>query len=227
MAFAASLLGAVIPGSASAEPSANAFPGMEIHQGTTVCTLGMVVPMMRFAVATGQCDGGSVVTDSHGNVLGAVIGARHSAAAPALEGPTPDVQYEVIKLDDTVKATDVLSTGRQLQSVPGVVAQPGESVCHFGISTGESCGSVASVNNGRFVITGWDADASDVGGPVYTLTADNRAVIVGLFEGASGSATTAESWQAVMQQLYIDGRTPGQEPPLSTVRIAGAIRKGQ
>ncbi|OOK74086.1 hypothetical protein BZL30_5024 [Mycobacterium kansasii] len=33
--------------------------------------------------------------------------------------------------------SDVLPGGRQLTSRPGVVAQPGQAVCHFGISTGK------------------------------------------------------------------------------------------
>ena len=216
---AAALLAVATP--AYADTGANAFPGMEIRQGTTVCTLGMVETTLRIAVATGQCDGGSIATDSHGNVLGAVMSAHHSAAAPAVDGATSGVQYEIIRLDDNVNATDVLPTGRQLQSAPGVLVQPGASVCHFGIATGQTCGRVSSVDKDRFVITGVAADVRDIGGPVYTLTADNRAVIVGLFEGISGSAPTAESWQAVMEQLYLDGRSPGPGPPPAPVRIAG------
>jgi hypothetical protein len=219
IAFAATVLGFATP--ANADPGIIAFPGMEIRQGTTVCTLGMVEPTLRIAVATGQCDGGSIAADSHGNVIGVVVGARHDATAQAGDGSTPDVQYEVIKLDNDVKPTDVLPTGRQLQSTPGARAQPGDSVCRFGISTGETCGRVSAVTNSRFVFTDVPADARDIGGPVYTLTGDNRAVIVGLFEGPSGSAPTAESWQAVMQQLYIDGRSAAPGPPPPTVRIAG------
>lgn len=216
---AAALVSATAP--ASADPVISAFPGMEIRQGTTVCTLGMVETSLRIAVATGQCDGGSIATDSHGNVLGAVMSARHNSAAPAVEGATAEVQYEVIKLDDDVNVTDVLPTGRQLQSVPGVSAQSGDLVCHFGIATGQTCGRASMVGNSRFVITGVASDERDIGGPVYTLTDDNRAVIVGLFEGTAGSGPTAESWQAVMQQLFIDGRSPGNGPqPQPPVRIA-------
>ncbi|MDT5348394.1 MAG: hypothetical protein QOH91_1681, partial [Mycobacterium sp.] len=147
--------------------------------------------------------------------------ARHNAAAPAVDGSAPTAQYEVIRLDNDVEATDVLPTGRQLQSAPGVIAQAGASVCHFGISTGQTCGRVSSVNNGRFVITGVASDARDIGGPVYAMTDDKHAVIVGLFEGTSGSAPTAESWQYVMQQLFIDGRSTSPGPPGPGVRVAG------
>jgi hypothetical protein len=223
IAFAVTLLGSVTPSRADADSGVAVFPGMELHQGSTVCTLGLVETTLRIALATGQCDGGSVATDSHGHVVGAVVTARHSAAdAAAVDGSTTDAEYEVIRLADTVQATNVLPTGRQLQSTPGVSVQPAESVCHFGISTGQTCGRVGPVGNGRFVVTGVAADEGDVGGPVYTLTDDNRAVIVGLFEGVSGSGPTAESWQAAMRQLYLDGRSLGQGPPPGTVRIASA-----
>jgi hypothetical protein len=74
------------------------------------------------------------------------------------------------------------------------------------------------MSNGRFVVTGVATDQHDIGGPVYTVTDDNRAVIVGLFEGVSGSGPTAESWQAAMRQLYLDGRSLGKGP---SVRMAG------
>ena len=35
---------------------------------------------------------------------------------------------------------------------PGLVATPGEPVCHFGVVTGESCGTVEAVNNGWFTM---------------------------------------------------------------------------
>jgi hypothetical protein len=214
-ALAATVVGVATP--ASAEPGVNVFPGMEIRQGSTVCTLGMVEMTLRIALATGQCDGGSTVTDSNGNVLGGVVTARHNAATPAADGSSSDVEYEVIKLADDVRASDVLPTGRQLQSKPGARAQQADWVCHFGISTRETCGRVGGVSDNKFVITGVASDGRDVGGPVYTLTDDNRAVIVGLYEGTAGSGPTAESWQAVMQQLYIDGQSPGKGP----MRIAG------
>jgi hypothetical protein len=209
------------PARADADAGVTVFPGMEIHQGGTVCTLGLVELSLRIALTTGRCDGGSIVTDSHGNVLGTVVTARRSTADPAaVDGSTADIEYEVIGFADNVNATDVLPTGRQLQSAPGLRAQPAEPVCHFGISTGQTCGRVSSVNDGRFVVTGMAADQKDVGGPVYTITDDNRAVTVGLLEDISGSAATAESWQAVMQQLYLDARAPGQGQPPVTVRTA-------
>jgi hypothetical protein len=218
---AVTLVGIAIPVRADADAGVTVFPGMEIHQGSTVCTLGFVELSMRIAMTTGQCDGGSIVTDGHGNVLGAVVTARRTTAdAAAVDGATPDINYEVIRLAEAVSVTDVLSTGRHLQSTPGVRAQAAEPVCHFGISSGPTCGRVSSVSDGRFVVTGMAADERDIGGPVYAMTDDGNAVIVGLLEGTSSSASTAESWQAIMEQLYLDARSPGQGQPPGTVRTA-------
>ncbi len=224
IAVAVTALGIVTPVEAGADAGVAVFPGMEIHQGATVCTLGFVELSMGIAITTGQCDGGSIVTDNHGKALGSVVTARRNATdAAATDGAAADIEYEVIKLADDVNATDALPGGRRLESSPGAHAQPADQLCHFGISTGQSCGRVSSVNDGRFLFTDMAADPRDVGGPVYVITDDRRAVIVGLLESVSGSASTAESWQAVMQQLYLDARPPGQGQPPGTVRTAGRL----
>jgi hypothetical protein len=75
------------------------------------------------------------------------------------------------------------------------------------------------VANGRFAITDMASDSTDFGGPVYSLTDDNNAVIVGLVEGTFRSAPQIESWQAVMAQVYIDSHTynPQQQTPLRMI----------
>jgi hypothetical protein len=209
-ACAAIVVGLAAPGRAYAEADVQVFPGMEIHQGSTVCTLGMVQPSLRIALTSGECDGASVVTDSHGKVIGTVTTARHVTADGTgndAGGSKADIDYEVIGLADNADATDVLPTGRQLQSAPGLVALPTDAVCHFGISTGQTCGKVRSMTADRFVITGMAADDRDIGGPVYTVS-DSGVAIVGLLE----STSTAESWQAAMQQLAADGRSPRATP---------------
>ncbi len=224
IAVAVTAMGIVTPVEAGADAGATVFPGMEIHQGSTVCTLGFVELSMQIGLTTGQCDGGSIVTDNHGKVLGSVVTARRNATdAAATDGAAPDIEYEVIKFADDVNATDALPSGRRLESSPGAHARPADQLCHFGISTGQSCGPVSSANDGRFVFTDMAADLRDVGGPVYVITDDGRAVIVGLLESVSSSASTAESWQAVMQQLYLDARPPGHGQPPGTVRIAGRL----
>lgn len=206
---------------ADADTGVTVFPGMEIHQGGTICTLGFVETRLRIALTTGQCDGGSTVTDSRDDVVGTVMLARRNVAdATVADGSMAGVEYEVIRLDANATATDRLPTGRELLSMPDVRAQPALPVCHFGISTAQTCGRVSTVSNGRFVIQVASADKRDSGGPVYTLTDDNHAVIVGLFDAVSRSGPKAQSWQAVMQQLYVDLRSKGMPQPPSGVGVA-------
>jgi hypothetical protein len=207
---------------ADADPGVKVFPGMEIHQGSMICTLGFVEVRLRIALTVGQCDGGPTVTDSHGDVVGAVVQTHRNAADDAAaDGPAAGVEYELIKLAPNANPTDLLPTGRQLQSMPGFVSQPTLPVCHFGISTAQTCGRVSSVSGPRFVIEGVPADKRDHGGPVYTLIDNNRATMVGFFDAVSRSAPAAQSWQAVMEQLYVDLRSPTSPQLPAGVHIAG------
>jgi hypothetical protein len=86
-----------------------------------------------------------------------------------------------------------------------VTVQPGQRVCHFGVVTGETCGSVASVNNGWFTMAnGVVSQKGDSGGPVYTVTPDDRAVLVGVFNSTWGHFPVAVSWNSADQQMNED-----------------------
>ncbi|ORA09567.1 Rv1815 family serine proteinase [Mycobacterium arosiense] len=214
-AVTASLFAA--PGQAAADPGGTVFPGMEIRQGTAVCMVGLVEPRLRVAVTSGQCDGRNpMVTDHDRNPIGSVIlGRRQVEADSAVDISMLPVEYEVIAIAPEVAASDVLPTGRHLGSLPGVYAQPGMPVCQLRSATGQRCGSISSVSNGRFTTTDMGFASRDFGGPVYLLTDDDNAVIVGLVEGTWKSAPQIESWQAVMAQVYIDSHTysPQQQRP--------------
>ncbi len=220
-AFAAMVLAA--PGRANADPGITVFPGMEIHQGTAVCMVGLVEPRLRVALTSGQCDGGaSAVTDRDHNVIGSVVLARRqSADEPVADSTMLPVEYEVIALAPGTTASDLLPTGRHLRSTPGLRAQPGLPVCQFRRSEGQRCGSVSSVGNGRFVMSDMAVDTRDFGGPVYAVTDDNGAVIVGMFEGMCKSAPKLETWEAVMQQVYIDAGSHSQQQPLPQLHMIG------
>jgi hypothetical protein len=217
IAFALMTALSAAPGQATADPGRTVSPGMEIHQGNTVCMVGLVETRLRFALTSGQCDGGqSVVADRDRKPIGNVIlGRRQVDADSTADTSMLPVEYEVIAIAPDVTATDVLPTGRHLGSAPGVRAQPGMPVCQLRSAAGQRCGSVNSVTNGRFGMTDMTTDSRDFGGPVYTLTDDNHAVIVGLVEGTWRSSPQIESWQAVMAQVYLDSHTysPQQHPP--------------
>lgn len=212
------------PAQAGADPAGTVFPGMEIRQGNAVCMVGMVEPRLRVALTSGQCDGGqAAVTDRDRKTVGnVVLGRRQVDADSTADTSMLPVEYEVIAIAPGVTATDVLPTGRHLRSAPATRAQPGMPVCQLRSATGQRCSSVSSVGNGRFAITDMAPDSRDFGGPVYTLTDDNNAVIVGLVEGTWRSSPQIESWQAVMAQVYIDSHTYNpQSQPAPVLRMIG------
>ncbi|OBG27595.1 hypothetical protein [Mycobacterium sp. 852002-51057_SCH5723018] len=219
VAFTIMCAGACAP--AGASPGATVYPGMQIYQGGTACMVGFVEPRLRVALSTGQCDEGSLVTDRDKNLLGTVVVARRQTSGDVSAEVAAAVEYEVIAVAPDVAATDLLPTGRHLHSTPALSAQQGLPVCQFRVAGGQKCGTVGPVSNGRFVIADMAVDSRDFGGPVYALTDDNGAMIVGLYEGMWRSAPAIESWQAVMAQVYIDTRARGGQQPLPGLRPAG------
>lgn len=203
-AVTATALTAGMP-SAKADPVL-VFPGMEIHQVGHLCTLGYVDPARRVAFTAGHCHGDGPVTDKDNNVIGTFATFRANTPNGATVATDQLVaDYESIVLADDVVANNIMPGGRALDSVPGVTARPGEPVCHFGAVTGESCGTVESVNNGWFTMGhGVVSDKGDSGGPVYVVNGAGPAAIVGLFNSTWGNFRAAVSWQAIAQQVVED-----------------------
>jgi hypothetical protein len=190
---------------AAADPIA-VFPGMEIHQGTHVCTLGYVDPGLRVAFTAGHCRGDGPVTDKDNNVIGNLATFRDNTPNGAVVATDQQVSdYESIVLTPAVAANNIMPGGRALHSDPGLVPTPGEPVCHFGVVTGESCGTVDAVNNGWFTMgNGAISQKGDSGGPVYILSPGGPAMIVGIFNSVWGNSPAAVSWQATTQQIRDD-----------------------
>jgi hypothetical protein len=148
-------------GTAQGDPNVLVYPGMEIIQGTNVCTLGYVDPQAR--------------------------------------------DWEAISLAPDVQVNNVLPGGRPLVSDPGIVPTPGLAVCHFGVVTSESCGTIQAVYNGWFTMAnGVVSQKGDSGGPVYVLTPDGRAAIIGMFNSTWGQYPAAVSWQVASKQASED-----------------------
>lgn len=182
------------------------FPGMEIHQGTTVCTLGFVDPATRVAFTAGHCRGDGPVTDRDGNLVGVMAVYRDNTPDGATINTDHAISdYEAITLVEGVSVNNVLPGGRPLVANPGVVAQDDQPICHFGIVTGESCGTVEAINNGWFTMTnGIVSQKGDSGGPVYVIDPSGQAVIVGLFNSTWGQYPAAVTWEATNNQLRED-----------------------
>lgn len=191
---------------AQADPGVLVYPGMEIRQGSSVCTLGFVDLGARTAYTAGHCRGNGPVVDKNNNPIGALTVFRDNTpdgATVATDHMISD--WEAISLAPDVAVNDVLPGGRVLVSDPGVVPTPGLPICHFGVITGESCGNIESVNNGWFTMAnGVVSQKGDSGGPVYVVTPDGRAAIVGMFNSTWGNYPAAVSWHAASQQARED-----------------------
>ena len=205
-AVAGAVLTALAP-AAAADGDVQVFPGMEIRQGTTVCTLGFIDPVARIGFSAGHCRGNGSVTDRNGRFIGTVITARDNTPNGAVVRTDQVISdYETISLAKEVTVNPVLPGGRRLVVDPNAVLAAGQPICHFGVVTGETCGTVERVNNGWFTMAnGVLSQRGDSGGPVYTLAADGTAVIVGLFNSTWGQLPAAVSWKATGEQVRQDG----------------------
>lgn len=209
---ASALVAGGCAGVARAEPVL-VFPGMEIRQDTHVCTLGYVDPTLRVAFTAGHCRGSGAVTDRDGHLIGNLATYRDNTPTGATVNTDQIIaDYEAIVLADDVATNDILPGGRRLQADPNASVQPGDAVCHFGIITGESCGTVERVNNGWFTMTnGVVSQKGDSGGPVYVAGPAGSARIVGLFNSVWGEYPAAVSWAAISEQVREDVGVPA--PP--------------
>lgn len=200
-------------GTAGADPIL-VFPGMEIHQDTHVCTLGYVDPVMRIAFTAGHCRGSGPVTDRAGNIIGTMATYRDNTPNGATVNTDQVIaDYEAIVLADDVDSNDILPGGLQLQAGPDDAVVPGEPVCHFGIVTGQTCGTVERVNNGWFTMDhGVRSQQGDSGGPVYVIRGPGPARIVGLFNSVWGEYPAAVAWSAISQQVREDVGVPALRP---------------
>lgn len=201
----AAALAVGMPSVANADPVL-VFPGMEIHQGSRLCTLGYVDPALRVAFTAGHCRGDGPVTDKDNNVIGNIATFRDNTPTGTTVATDEAItDYESIVLAHDVTANSILPGGRPLVSEPGVVVRAGDPVCHFGVSTGESCGTVESVNNGWFTMAnGVVSQRGDSGGPVYVISPAGPARIVGMFNSTWGDYPAAVSWRATSQQVLED-----------------------
>lgn len=187
---------------ALADPGTPVFPGMEIRQDKSLCTLGFVDMQTRTGYTAGHCRGSGAVTDRGG----VFVGSQNQFSDNTPDGATVSTDHvisdwETISFAPDVAINDVLPSGRPLVVDGGVVPQQGQRVCHFGVVTGESCGTIESVNNGWFTMTnGVVSQKGDSGGPVYVPMDDGRAVIVGMFNSTWGALPAAVSWSTIDQQ---------------------------
>ncbi len=188
---------------AAATPGVVVSPGMEIRQASNVCTLGYVDPVARVAYSAGHCQADGPVTDRDGRFIGMVSTFQDNTPDGAVVRTDQVISdYEMIALGADVSINNILPGGRQLVAEAAPPMANGQPVCHFGVITGESCGSIERVNNGWFTMeNGVVSQKGDSGGPVYMPIDNNKAVIVGLFNSTWGNLPAAVSWVATSQQV--------------------------
>jgi hypothetical protein len=193
----------LLPGTAGAE-APSVFPGMEIRQDSKLCTLGYVDAGRRIAYTAGHCRGGGVVTDWANNVIGHMATFRDNTPTGTTVATDQMIaDYEAIVLADNVAVSNVLPGGRRLEARGASVA-PGQPICHFGVATGETCGTVESVNNGWFTMShGVVSQKGDSGGPVY-VSNGGSAQLVGIFNSVWGDLPAAVSWRNISEQANAD-----------------------
>ncbi len=179
---------------------------MEIRQASNVCTLGYVDPVARIAYSAGHCRADGPVTNRDGHVIGTVSTSQDNTPDGAVVRTDQVISdYETISLAPDVAINNILPGGRQLVAEAAPAMAPGQPVCHFGVVTGESCGSIERVNNGWFTMeNGVVSQKGDSGGPVYMPIDNNKAVIIGLFNSTWGTFPAAVSWVATSQQASAD-----------------------
>ncbi|KDF02105.1 hypothetical protein Y900_025040 [Mycolicibacterium aromaticivorans JS19b1 = JCM 16368] len=194
---------AIIAPLAHATPGVVVSPGMEIRQASNVCTLGYVDPVARIAYSAGHCRADGPVTDRDGHFIGMVSAFQDNTPDGAVVRTDQVISdYETITLAADVAVNNILPGGRQLVADAAPPMANGQPVCHFGVITGESCGSIERVNNGWFTMeNGVVSQKGDSGGPVYMPIDNNKAVIVGLFNSTWGNLPAAVSWVATSQQV--------------------------
>ncbi|BBZ22970.1 hypothetical protein MHIB_13880 [Mycolicibacter hiberniae] len=190
------------------------YPGMEIRQDSHVCTLGYVDPVLRVAFSAGHCRGSGHITDRGGTVIGTLATFRDNTPNGSTVNTDQVIDdYEAIVLVDDVDVNDFLPGGVQLQGGADSLVNPGDPVCHFGIATGETCGTVERVNNGWFTMSrGVRSQQGDSGGPVYVMHDSGTARLVGLFNSVWGEFPAAVSWPAIAQQVRDDVGVPAPQP---------------
>ena len=182
------------------------FPGMEIHQGPHLCTLGYVDPALRVAFTAGHCRGDGPVFDKDNKVIG--NWRRSVTTPPTARSSTPTRRSPTTRRScwrQTSTVNNVLPGGRVLAVGPRAgrharradlpfrrghrarAAEPSKRQQRL-VHHGARCGQPAR----RFRRAGLPPQRP------------GTARIVGIFNSVWGGFPAAVSWQSTTQQIRQD-----------------------
>ncbi len=147
-----------------------------------------------------------------------------NTTGPATPAPGPNdtvIDFEAIGLYSGVNIINRLGPAlqRPLIAEPGVKPRPGMWVCHRGVTTGHSCGTIDTVHDGwfRMEADGMTSQDGDSGAPIYTYT-EATPGIVGILRGKNGGRAVAVSFPDTLRYaIYAaaEQSSSNRDPPRS------------
>jgi hypothetical protein len=177
---------------AAAPPPA---PGILVSDGITKCSTGFAAQGGDggyYLFTSGHCDHGAPFTYDENVPLG------HITASEML-GDLKDAA--IIRLDPDIGAPPGDVGGQRVRGVLSASQiKSGMPFCKFGATTGETCGSVKSID-GEVIEANVFAQPGDSGGPGYVKNADGTVTAVGLVMSTSLAGDPNTTYFVLVQPL--------------------------
>lgn len=184
IAAAAAAAAGTVP-SAQAAPAAGSHnlriaPGQPVvyiaGRHVETCTLGFVFAHAghSYAVTAGHC-----ITDRQGYPVDTVTRDRGQVNTAAYDPDRRGRDIAILDFGKAPLAPTLFNAPTQAAAPPAI----GHSICHTGISSGTSCGSITGRYGDQYLTTGLRDIPGDSGGPVWTSSGHSIAV-VGIWLGS-------------------------------------------
>ncbi|WP_096284112.1 S1 family peptidase [Mycobacterium ahvazicum] len=193
LAGAALLCAVAFAGTAVAAPPPP--PGILVSDGITKCTTGFAAQSgdgSYYLFTSGHCDHGAPFTYDENVPLGHVTSSE-------MLGDLKDAA--IIRLDPGVGAPGADVGGQRVRGVLSASQiKAGMPFCKFGAMSGETCGSVKSID-GEVVEANVFAQPGDSGGPGYVKNPDGTVTAVGLVMETSLAGDPNTTYFVLVQPL--------------------------
>lgn len=181
----AAIGGAITVASAHAAPAFGSHntgisPGQPVvyiaGRHAETCTLGFVFQRdgHTYAVTAGHC-----ITDRQGYPVDTATRDRGQVNTTAYDLNRRGRDIAILDFGNAPVASTLFNTPIQVAGAPAI----GHPICHTGISSGTSCGSITGRYGDQYLTTGLRDIPGDSGGPVWT-TSGRSITIVGIWLGS-------------------------------------------